>query len=830
MKHRWVVVLVLALLAASIFILAKPTLDGEPWRIKQGLDLAGGVRIVLQAQTDKLPAGEKWDPAKHLSSIIRIIRNRVDIQGVSEPLIQPKGRDQVIVELPDIKDKDKAIEQLKSTAQMEFRHFKNVHYASARKYRPVASKYTMEVIPGKDGKDHFIFTDAEGKEVPASKVIEESVLILTGNDLKPVSRAVKDQSTMGTVVALEFTREGRQKFAEFTRKNVGEILAIVLDGKILSAPTIDEPILTGEAIIRGKFTPREAALLAEFINAGALPVPLDVVQTQSVEATLGRASIAKSIHSGYWGLGAVVVFMMLYYLLPGLLADVALGIYAVLTLALFKLIGVTMTLPGIAAFILSIGMAVDANILIFERLKEELRSGKTLHAAIDAGFSRAFTSILDSNVCTIITCIILGWLGTGPIRGFALVLGLGVVVSMFTAITTTRTLLHLVVNLPFAQNPALFGLGRQWVTGGSNRQVDIVGRMKIWFALSLAILIPGLYFWLGAGGLHKGIDFTGGSLMQVDFRQPVVSTSPIEQLLSEAGLTGSMVQKSKDNPNTVFIRTKDLSEEQFKSIKDQLQTKLDGKVMSEERVGPAISRELTANAVKAVVLSAIMIVLYLSARFAIGGFMNGLRFGTCAILATLHDVGVIIGVFAMLGYFLNWEIDSLFVTALLTVIGFSTHDTIVIFDRIRENLRHRAKGEVFDSLVNKSILQSFARSINTSLTVVLTLVAMLVFGASNIKHFVWALLIGVITGTYSSIFNASQLLVLWQRIAEKRPASGRPVADVSLSRSTRALDLKPLDSSETESDPDEAAKARASDAGTVTGKTKSAKKAKKRRF
>ena len=819
MKHRWILATVTVLIILSIIAVVKlPT--------KQGLDLAGGVRIVLRAKTEVLPKTQKWS-SEDLNSIIRIIRSRVDASGVSEPLIQPKGIDQIVVELPDIKDEDTAIKELQSTARMEFRHLYNVHYADNKRFRSAAAKYTLNVEPDENtGEDSFIFTDAEGNEIKTEKIIAESRLILTGDDMKPTSRATKDPQGIGSAVAIEFKREGKKKFADFTRRNVNEILAMVMDNKILSAPNISEAILNGQAVITGRFKPAEAQRLAEYINAGALPVPLEVIQVQSVEATLGQNSVTKSIDAGIWGLLAIVVFMIVYYLLPGLIADLALVIYALFTFALFKAIPVTLTLPGIAAFILSVGMAVDANILIFERLKEELRSGKTLRAAIDAGFARAFTSILDSNVCTMITCLILGYYGTGPIRGFALVLGLGVAISMFTALVVTRSILHMIVNTRFGENPALFGIGRQWVTGKTGRQYDIVGRMWIWFILSALIIIPGLYFWLGADGLKKGIDFTGGSLMQVEFKQPVPS-STIEELLVSQGLTGSMIQKDRKDPRIAFIRTKQVTDEQFAVIKSQVKDELGGSVQSAERIGPAISKELTSNAIKAILLASLAIVLYLSARFAIGGLANGFRFGMCAIIATLHDVCVIIGVFAILGHFLNWEIDSLFVTALLTVIGFSTHDTIVIFDRIRENLRHRAKGDIFDALVNKSILQSFARSINTSLTVIITLVALLVFGAGNIRQFVIALLIGVITGTYSSIFNASQLLVLWQRFTEKRPISGKLAMEAAGSRSIKASDLKPI-AAETGLSGEAEEVVQQSDASQSSSKAKAKKK--KRRF
>jgi SecD/SecF fusion protein len=746
--------------------------------IKQGLDLAGGTRVVLEAKTvidskgvEVIPdSGDKpWNSQEYLPAIVRILRQRIDIEGVSEPLIQPKGDKQIIVELPSIKNREQAIADLQSTAQMQFIH---LHVQTNRN---PSARFKMDKPHVNDkGDEVYTFTDADGKVVSTDEVLKSSDIVLTGADIRPNAVVSKNQQTFGNVIELQFTDEGAKKFADFTRRNVDEYLAIVLDGKILSAPTIKTAILDGKAIIEGQFTTAEAQRLAEFINAGALPVPLTVVQSTTVDATLGHSSVHQSVLAGIIGLLLVVGFMVSYYLLPGLVADIALVIYALLTMAVFKAIPVTLTLPGIAAYILSIGMAVDANILIFERLKEELRSGKTLRAAIDAGFSRAFTSIFDSNMCTLITSAILWYYGTGPIKGFALVLGIGVLLSMFTAITASRAMLYALVNTGVATHPAMFGLKRQWVIGQSGRQMDIVGKWKIWFTLSGLILVPGIFF-LCTGGLKPGIDFTGGSLMQVKFTQPV-QTTQVETAMANAGLSGSTAQKSTSDPTEIFIRTKFIDPAKEQQVTAEL-TKSVGQFRLEslEKVGPSISKELTSNAFWAVILASLVIILYLSVRFAIGGLAQGFRFGVCAIAATLHDVFVILGIFAILGHFLHWEIDSLFVTAVLTIIGFSTHDTIVIFDRIRENLKHKTRGDSFDDLVNKSILQSFARSINTSFTVFLTLLMLLLFGAQNIHHFVAALLIGVVSGTYSSIFNASILLNLWQKVIGAPVGAQAPV-------------------------------------------------------
>jgi SecD/SecF fusion protein len=474
--------------------------------------------------------------------------------------------------------------------------------------------------------------------------------------------------------------------------------------------------------------------------------------------------------------------MGLYYLLPGLVADFALIIYALFTLAIFKgglswfIPAVTLTLPGIAGFILSVGMAVDANILIFERLKEELRNGKTLRLAIDSGFKRAFTAIRDSNICTIITCIILYSMGTPSVKGFALTLGIGVVVSLFTAITVTRTFLYLLVDAGADKHPEIFGLKRQWVTGidassvqqAGAQRINVIGKRKFFYLLSLAVIVPGIIFYF-MGGLKKSIEFAGGTEVEVLLNSQSTTQTDIHKAIA-GSFKDNLVQMGRDVLGPVaIIDIRDTDQHAYLRL-DAALTKagIGYRPLSHSLVSGVISKELTQNAFQAVIIASALIVLYLATAFAIGGFVAGLRFGLSAIAALLHDVLVLIGCFAILGYFLNWEIDSLFVTATLTVVGFSVHDTIVIFDRLRENLRHRLRGESFEDLANRSILQSFARSINTSFTVILTLLAMLFLGEPSTKLLVVALLIGIISGTYSSIFNATPILVDWEMYLGRR--------------------------------------------------------------
>lgn len=491
----------------------------------------------------------------------------------------------------------------------------------------------------------------------------------------------------------------------------------------------------------------------------ALPVPLEIIQIAKVGATLGKESVRQSLWAGVVGLGLVLLFMVGYYLLPGVLASVALGLYTLYSLAAYKALGVVFTVPGIAGFILSIGMAVDANILIFERMKEELRSGKTLKAAIDDGFKRAFTAIFDSNVCTIITSIILFSLGTGAVKGFALMLMIGVAISMFTAITVTRTMLWTLVSMGIGNDPRLFGLGRQWTV-----HYDIVGKKNLWFAISGTFIAIGVIAW-AIGGLKLGVDFAGGSELQLHFDRPVTARQ-VQSALAQAGFRDAKAIVGEGN--LVFIRTREISADEKESMKRALASLGTPQEQSFTQVGGIVSKEQTRNALIAIILSEALILLYLAVRFAIGGIREGFKFGVAAVIALVHDVLVLVGTFSIMGKLRGWEVDALFVTAMLTLIGFSVHDTIVVFDRIRENLRNRTRGETFHDIANKSILQTFARSINTSLTVILTLVALLVLGSPVVRLFTIALLVGIITGTYSSIFNAAPIVTWWEEVAERR--------------------------------------------------------------
>lgn len=585
---------------------------------------------------------------------------------------------------------------------------------------------------------------------------------LTGKDLKRASVQF-DQTTSFPVVALQFNSEGADLFETITKEHIGETIAIYLDGEIISAPVVNQVISGGEAQISGDFDIQEARSLVERLNAGALPVKINLINQRNIGPTLGEQAIQDSVLAGMFGIILLAIFMVGYYRLPGVIAVVALGVYGLILLAIFKLWPITLTLSGIAGFIMSLGIAVDANVLIFERLKEELRNGKSLHTAIDDGFKRAWSSIRDSNVSSLITCLVLIWFGTSFVKGFAITLALGIVLSMFTAITFTRAILKL---LPFKHH-WLYGLKSfkaSDMAKGSTKIFNIVGHRKLWYTVSAILVTISLAAW-SQFGLNLGIDFTGGSLLQVKYPTTSPSVADITNQLAPLNLGGTTIQASNDN--TVLIRTQFLDNTQRQAVLDAL-----GNGVTEESfesVGPTVGEELRTKSVTALVLVVIIIVIYMAIVFrkVSKGPVPSWAYGVSAIIALLHDIIMIIGVFVILGKYFGVEINSMFITALLTILGFSINDTIVVFDRIREGLR-RSKEATFEGVMNESINQTIMRSLNTSNTVLIVLGALLLFGGSSIFYFVLALMIGIITGTYSSIFIASPLLLFWQKVLKKK--------------------------------------------------------------
>lgn len=677
---------------------------------------------------------------------------------------------------------------------------------------------TSEIIETDFGF-HIIETYAKEEAVSAKETVEtyklNKIIYITTPDPWKATELTGEHFQHADVmfnqayqpyVAIQFNDEGAKLFEEITARNIGKQVAIFVGGSMISSPTVQDKISGGSAQISGDFTLEEAQDLARDLNTGAIPAPVVLSGQYNISASLGAEALDQSLMAGLIGIAALCIWMILYYRLPGLLAVLALAVYSLLMLFAIKvalptgisvLVGlaifiyivhlilksrdsngekfisfllaciilffvtfvlstkITMTLAGIAGVILSIGMAVDANILIFERVKEELRSGKGLSEAIREGFDRAWDSIRDSNFSSLITCGILFFFGSSIIRGFALNLALGILISMFSAIMLTRTILLFTASTKLSENLWLWGKPKE----KKITQFQFIKHTKPFFIFSgtlmTVLIVLSMVF-----GLKLGIDFTGGTMLEVKSTSTEMTAPTITETLGEEYGAPHVVST---NEGTYIIRLKHLTEEEHDAINAKLSEKFTG--LEEVRfttVGPVIGETLKQKALVAILLTSLMIVLYIAFAFRkIPRELSPWRFGIAAIIALIHDVMIVIGVFAVLGRFFGIEVDALFITALLTVMGFSVHDTIVVFDRIRENLRFRKEGETLAETADLALNQTLARSINTSMSVLITTVALLIFGAESIRMFVLALTIGIVVGTYSSIFIASMLIVWW---------------------------------------------------------------------
>ena len=781
-------------------------LDRETMRL--GLDLKGGSYILLEGDTSALPAGSSVDDA--MDGVQDIVERRVNAFGVAESEIQREGSNRLAVQLPGISQKD-ARDLIGRTALLEFREPERDANNNIVCQDAAGQRFTVpaDTVPDSEGvgRSPYIVTDANGDltqcqgpndAAPTGSVVWKAATgvgndgvekALTGRFLRANSMVTFD--ALGRpLVQLQFNSEGGKLFDQLTSRLVGFPMAIYLDEEIISAPTIRTRISDGNSVIEG-LTADEGRNLSIQLNSGALPITLRVIQESTVDATLGDDSVRHTVQAGEIAILAVMIFMILYYRLPGVLASLALVTYISAVLMIFKLWPVTLTLSGIAAFVLSVGMAVDANVLVFERLKEELRAGRSLVTAVETGFNRAWTSIRDSNVSTLITCGILWWFGdqfgASLVKGFALTLAIGVLLSMFSAIIVTRTFLRLVVATRLARRLTWFAReaahpsaaaaagmpARQSVPDGSPARsghfLDFVGRRGFYYLLSLAIMVPGVISLVVPPALKPGIEFSAGSSFTIRFEQSV-SQNDVRTAMADLGHSEARVQRTTEGD--FLIRTGELRGASdvppvgpaLPSERDSIETELRDRfgaltVRDFNSVSEIVSRQIGRNAALAVLAASVAIVLYIS--FAFRGLPKPWRYGVAAIIATLHDVAVVVGLFSIFGKVFGTEVNTMFITGLLTVIGFSTHDTIVVFDRIRENVG-RNPGVEFAEVVNASLTETLARSINTSMTVVVTLVALLLLGGVTIQSFLVVLLIGVISGTYSSIFVASQILVSWE--------------------------------------------------------------------
>ena len=621
--------------------------------------------------------------------------------------------------------------------------------------------------------------------------------------------------TYQPLVNIEFNSEGGKLFEELTERNINKPIAIFVGGDLISAPNVNQKITGGSAQITGQFTIEEASNLARDLNTGAIPAPILLVGQYTIGASLGQDALDSSIQAGLLGLLLLGLYMLFFYRLPGLMANIALVIYASILLFFIKVsmpigaaisIGlavflflinailksndsgaekmlsffiasfvlffitflltspVTLTLAGVAGVILSIGMAVDANILIFERMREELHNKRPLASAIDVGFDRAWSSIRDSNFSSLITCAILMYFGSSIIKGFAVNLALGILISMFTAITITRSFLKVLVGTKGGENAFLMGVPKKGHT-----KFKIVQNRKIWFSISSILLVASLIL-IPTYGLKLGLDFTGGTLMETQF-ETTIETEQIKETIkrvdTEEAFGEPIVVSSGEN--SYILRMKHISNEAHDAL--LLALEQDFGTFEETRfttIGPTIGDQMKQKAIIALAVALLMIILYIAFAFRhVPKAVSAWRFGACAIGALVHDVLITVGVFVFLGHTLGVEIDALFITALLTIMGFSVHDTIVTFDRIRENLAKQKAGEKFEDVANRAVNETLVRSINTSISTLFTVAMLFALGAGSIKWFLFALIIGLIAGTYSSVFTATPLLVAWHQKVNK---------------------------------------------------------------
>jgi SecD/SecF fusion protein len=747
-RKTYLLILILVLFVFALWVVLP--LDSQKLGRKGfqlGLDLKGGSHLVYEADLSKKDPTQT--DAQVMEGILQKIERRADAYGVTEPIVQRQGNNRILVQLPGVKDIDEALKLIGQTAQLDFREQKLDEQGKPVLDEKGNPEWVIAKGVGEDGKERE----------------------LTGKYFKPNAKVVLEPRTNKPEVAFEWNPEGATIFEKVTKRNLQKPLGIFLDDELISAPTV-QAVIRDRGVITG-LNIDEAKRLTIQLNSGALDVPLKVVQRMDVDATLGADSLRKSLLAGEIGLALIVLFMIVYYRLPGLVAVCALFVYGALLLAIFKLIPVTLTLPAIAGFIISVGMAVDANVLIFERMKEELMAGRTLVAAVEEGFRRAWPSIRDSNVSTFITCAILYWFGgtfgAFMVKGFAVTLFLGVAVSMFSAITVTRTFLRSLVAsrlvtglsayLPYSAPSTSSQLASNQVTPlKSSGVIDFVGKRNWYFLISALIIVPGIIS-LAVFGLKPGVDFSSGTAMTFHFSEQM-EQGQLRQALTDLGYRDAIVQHTGEG--NFLIRVKEISPEEKVKLVDSVEEKLGHKVAVPDfyAVSPIVAGETGRNAVIAVIAASLGILLYIS--FAFRRMPNPLRWGTCAVVALVHDVLLVIGIFSILGWAAGVEVDAMFITGMLTVVGYSVHDTIVVFDRIRENTL-KGVSKDFEVTVNSSILETLSRSLNTALTVVLVVTALFLLGGATIHYFMLVLLIGTVTGTYSSVCNASQLLVVWEK-------------------------------------------------------------------
>ena len=712
-------------------------------KIKLGLDLQGGTSFLVGMDTTKLEEGEtnSLDQAevksRALSQAVEVLRKRIDKFGIAEPMIQPAGSDRILIQLPGLSEelKEEYKRKIQTAAFLEFRL---VHQDSENLIKQGLTEPGYQILQEKrqtpDGKTTFVPYLVQKKLAGG----------LTGKYIKQ-AMVVRDPMSNQPQIDFELNREGAEIFGRVTSENIGRQLAIVLDGELYSAPTIQGAIMGGRGQITGQYDLKSARELADVLE-NPLEAPVKIIEERGVDPSLGRDSIRSGVKAAIIGTIAVAGFMLVYYMLAGLIANIALILNIIILLGVMCSIETTLTLPGIAGIVLTIGMAVDANVLIFERIREELAAGKSLRGAISAGYSRAFGTIFDSHVTTVISSVILIYMGTGSVKGFGVTLTIGVALSMFTALVVTRLIFDSLLEKGILKSLPML----QFIRPG---KIDFMRWAKPAFIASWVLIIIGIGYGINRGEHVLGVDFKGGDVVTLRFAEKV-PTDELRKTVINLGVGEPTIQYQKDlstGSETLRVATAFNTGEKVSEALKSTFSNADFERIGLEKVGPVVGKESQTSAVYAVMLSLFGILIFVALRYEFS-------FAVGAVVAIIHDVLMTMGWFFLTGR----ELSAPMVAAILTIIGFSINDTVVIFDRVREDLKLGVRGSLRE-VMNKALNQTLSRTIITSGTVLIATLSLYIFGGPVLNDFAFTFLIGILTGTYSSLFIACTIVLWWHK-------------------------------------------------------------------
>lgn len=753
-KRLLAITLMLLLVVSSIVTIWPPQK-----KIALGLDIQGGTSFLV-----RLKGGDKEVTKGMLDQAVEVIRKRIDTFGVSEPIISPVANDRILVQIPGLDPAkiQEARDQLSRVAKLEFRL---VYPDNGERLREIDEgkqvippDYRIETYKISGGAP---MTNEFGEAVAGAKEKsrEERLLVKKKADLSGdrVSSAGASYERDGWVVHLRFDSEGAKKFGDITAANVHHRFAIVLDGVIQSAPVIQDAIYGGDAQITGRFTEEEARGLASVLQ-NPLQTPVSIEEERSVSPTLGLDSIRASILAGLVGLAITLVCVAVYYKIPGLIANLALIINLILLVGALTMFHFVLTLPGIAGIILTIGLSVDANVLIYERLREEMALGKSLKVAVNTAYEKAFSSIFDANVTTLITAAILFWKATGPVKGFAISLTLGILASLFTALIVGRNCLGWLVDKGRLKRISMLHLI-------SAQNINFLGKGFIACMCSLALLLAGAFAFYQRGERNFGVDFRGGDLITLS-APGKIDIGQVRGALKPIGFADASIQESTQvGRSYITIRTPLNTSDKVEKQVMQTLPSAGFRVEGSERVGALVGGELAKNSLIALGLGILGILIFVTFRFE-------LAFAVGAIVALLHDVLMTVGMFSLLGR----ELTLTMIGAVLTIAGYSINDTIVVYDRIREGLASGRRGTI-EEIMNSSINQTLSRTILTSTVTLIPILCLFFFGGAVLRDFSLAIIIGVIVGTYSSIFIASPIVLWWTRARGGATALRREITE-----------------------------------------------------